>query len=86
MKEELFVDRLRWENRQKFPGTGIYVRAQVPPDNRWTSVDIEILDLPSLMAWLRSRGGDNKWAENTVALLLGHSLAEGPLLGEVGNE
>lgn len=67
----------RWEIRDQFPGTGIFVRAQVPPDNRWTSVDIEVLDLPSLMTWLRSRGGDNKWAENTVALLLGHSLEQG---------
>ena len=56
------VDPLRWEHREKFPRTGIYVRAQVPPDNRWTSVDIEVLDLESLMSWLRSRGGDNKWA------------------------
>jgi hypothetical protein len=71
------VDPLRWEHREKFPGTGIFVRAQVPPDNRWTSVDIEVLDLPSLMTWLRSRGGDNKWAESTVALLLGHKHEEG---------
>jgi hypothetical protein len=40
----------------------------------WDSVDIELLDLQSLMTWLRSRGGNNEWAENTVALLLGHSL------------
>jgi len=72
------VDPSRWEHRQEFPGTGIFVRALVPPDNRWASVDIEMLDLTSL----RSRGGDNRWAENTVALLLGHSLAEGPLKNE----
>jgi hypothetical protein len=28
----LRVDPLRWEHREKFPGTGIYVRAVVPPD------------------------------------------------------
>jgi len=75
----LRVEPLRWEHREKFPGTGMFVRAVVPPDNRWESVDIEVLDLTSLMDWLRSRGGDNKWAENTVALMLGHKLEEGPV-------
>jgi hypothetical protein len=53
--------------------TGIYVRA-TDGDN-WVSVDIAVLDKPSLLAWLRSRGGDNPWAENVVGALLGH----GPL-------
>jgi hypothetical protein len=53
--------------------TGIYVRAK--DGERWVSVDICRLDKPSLLAWLRSRGGDNPWAENTVGILLGH----GPL-------
>src|SRR5258707_927932 len=70
MKEVLTVAPERWDVRDKLDGhTSIYVRAQVPPDNRWESVDIILLDLPSLMAWLRSRGGDNRWAENTVALI-----------------
>jgi hypothetical protein len=80
MKEELSVDPGRWEVRDKLDGhTSIYVRAKVPPDNRWESVDIILLDLPSLFAWLRSRGGDNRWAENTVALMLGHKLDEPPV-------
>jgi len=80
MKEELFVDPGRWEARDKLDGhTAIYVRAKVPPDDRWESVDIILLDLPSLFIWLRSRGGDNKWAENTVALILGHKLEGGPV-------
>lgn len=50
--------------------TGIYVRAM--RGGKWDSVDIGELDRASLLAWLRSRGGDNKWAENTVGLLLDH--------------
>lgn len=52
--------------------TGIYVRAQDPATDKWGSFDIAELTHDSLMAWLRSRGGDNPWAENTVATLLGH--------------
>ncbi len=54
--------------------TGVYVRALrggIP-----ASVDIAELDAPSLLRWLRSRGGENSWAENIVGLLLGH----GPLV------
>ena len=57
--------------RCRFPETGIYVRAQ-DDKGHWGSFDIAYLDRPSLMMWLRSRGGDNPWAENTVAALLGH--------------
>jgi hypothetical protein len=52
------------------PKTGIYVRAEY--EGAWANADIAHLDRDSLMAWLRSRGGDNPWAENTVAILLGH--------------
>lgn len=52
--------------------TGIYVRA-LAPDGKAQSTDISRLDKESLLAWLRSRGGDNLWAENTVLLLLGHN-------------
>jgi hypothetical protein len=52
------------------PETGIFVR--VEHNGTFASVDIAHLDRDSLMAWLRSRGGDNPWAENTVAILLGH--------------
>lgn len=57
------------ERKQEFE-TGIFVRAQ--DDGAWVNTDISTLDKPSLLEWLRSRGGDNKWAENTVGILLGH--------------
>lgn len=50
--------------------TGIYVRAK--HDDKWGSHDIAELDRDSLRAWLRSRGGDNPWAESVVEALLGH--------------
>jgi len=51
-------------------GTGVYIRAKVKRE--WQSVDIYSLDAPSLLEWLRSRGGENVWAENTVGSLLAH--------------
>ncbi len=54
-------------------GTGIWVRAL--HDDRWDSYDIAALDKKSLLAWLKSRGGDNPFAEDLVGQLLGH----GPL-------
>ena len=69
MSTELKADPDRVD---KYSDTGIYVRAKTP-EGKWDAVDIAELDLPSLKAWLRSRGGDNEWAENTVYLLLGHS-------------
>ena len=57
---------------------GIYVRALIEVDGAgegasgWEDVDIMLLDRPSLMRWLRSRGGDNPWAEEVVARLLDH--------------
>ncbi len=50
--------------------TGIYVRAKL--DGKFGSYDISQLDAESLLIWLRSRGGENVWAENTVCILLGH--------------
>ena len=50
--------------------TGIMVRAK--SNDRWVSVDIGVLDSTSLLLWLRSRGGENEWAENVVGTLLGH--------------
>jgi len=50
--------------------TGIFVR--VLYNGKWINADIAILDKASLLAWLRSRGGENEWAENTVGILLGH--------------
>lgn len=51
--------------------TGILVRAK-DADGHWLNADITTLDLDSLKRWLRSRGGDNPWAESVVLLLLGH--------------
>jgi hypothetical protein len=62
--------------RLALPETGIYVRA-MNPQGRFASVDIVTLDRPSLMNWLRSRGGSNEWAENTVAALLGWAPPDG---------
>ena len=51
--------------------TGIFVRAQ-NTSGEWVSADIARLDRDSLFAWLRSRGGENLWAENVVLQLLDH--------------
>ncbi|MGF6641808.1 hypothetical protein [Paraburkholderia sp. MM6662-R1] len=50
--------------------TGIYVRATF--DGKRGNYDIAELDRDSLHCWLRSRGGENLFAENVVLLLLGH--------------
>ena len=55
----------------KFGETGIYVRAQ-DINGKWISCDIADLTRDSLFQWLRSRGGENPYAENVVGLLLGH--------------
>ena len=51
--------------------TGIYVRARAL-DGTYRTFDIGELTSASLLEWLRSRGGDNPWAEDVVGLLLGH--------------
>ena len=66
-KAELYVDADRLGEMD----TGIYVRAK--HGDKWDSFDIAALDAPSLLKWLRSRGGENKWAENCVGILLGHT-------------
>jgi hypothetical protein len=50
--------------------TGVLVRARLPDDS-WGNADIAELDRISLLRWLRSRGGENLWAENTVMALMG---------------
>ena len=54
--------------------TGIFVRAvhRKVDGDKFISCDIVCLTRESLFSWLRSRGGNNPWAENCVALLLGH--------------
>lgn len=64
------------EREQSFrsdgPSTGIYVRAWSDSDDKWVNADIARLDKESLLYWLKSRGGDNPWAEDVVGILLGH--------------
>lgn len=57
--------------KKGFHETGIFVRAQ-DKDGSWHTTDIAHLDSKSLITWLRSRGGKNEWAEETVGILLGH--------------
>ena len=55
--------------------TGIFVIAKY--EENFIAADISTLTTLSLVHWLRSRGGKNIWAENTVLTLLGHeSMAE----------
>ena len=67
--EEALTARLgeNWQDVQ----TGIYIRAKNTAD-RWDSLDIAWLDRVSLLAFLRSRDGDNPWAEDVCGILLGH--------------
>ena len=51
--------------------TGIFVRAQ-DESGKWHSVDILQITKESLLEWLKSGGGDNKLAENTIGILFGH--------------
>jgi hypothetical protein len=69
LDERLTID----PKRMDMPPTGIFVRAQTP-DGYYGSYDISQLDAASLQRWLRSRGGENDWAEAVVALLLGHRV------------
>ena len=57
----------------RYGKTGIYVRAR-SQSGRIVDADIAQLEGPSLLRWLRSRGGENAWAENTVGQLLGHRV------------
>lgn len=72
---EYLVDSERLEE-YKGSSTGIYVRAKTSKGTSWDNTDILFLTKESLFNWLRSRGGSNEWAENCVALLLGHDLTE----------
>lgn len=67
--DQLIVIEDRWLEESKWD-TGINVRA-LTPDGIET-VDIGVLTPESLLKWLRIDGGDNRVAENTVGVLLGH--------------
>jgi len=55
--------------------TGIYVRAK-GCNGVYGTFDIAELDDQSLTKWLRSDGGYNLLAENTVRILLGYEQKE----------
>lgn len=57
--------------RENIEGTDIYVRAETS-SGEWKSVDVVQLDKQSLLTWLKSRGGNNEFAEEVVCILLGH--------------
>lgn len=63
---ELLVD----SSRINYGNTGIFVRAK--NGAHYGSFDICELEKDSLLEWLRSRGGDNKYAEDVVGIILGH--------------
>ena len=69
--DDLHIDPQRAVMAENFPRTGIFVRAK-DQGGKHQSVDIALLNKASLLALLRSRGGQNEWAENMVGLLLGH--------------
>ena len=66
---ELLADPNRYEKCKNL--TGIFVRGK-NPKGKYEPLDIAQFDSKSLLEWLRSRGGENKWAENVVGILLGH--------------
>jgi hypothetical protein len=69
---ELTFDKDRWEaGEEVYLPTGIYIRAKTP-NGKYDTGDISMLDKDSLLVWLKSRGGDNVYAENCVGILLGH--------------
>ena len=67
---ERYEDSIEWAGTDVLIETSVFVRAKTP--DGWDSVDIATLDKSSLLSWLRSRGGDNRWAEDLVGILLGH--------------
>jgi hypothetical protein len=69
-------DRAHYEN-----ATGIHVRAK--SGEQWVSVDIACLDKRSLWAFLRARGGNNQWAEDVVAIMLGHGQFSDETVDEI---
>ena len=73
---ELHVDHLRLDSFKEDYETAIFVRA-VYPGGKVDNADIWLLDRKSFFVWLRSRGGDNLWAENVLMLVFGHEPVSG---------
>ncbi len=68
--EELRVDPDR-QKTYEFQTTGIAVQAK-DKDGNVNFFDIVHLDKESLLACLKSHGGDNRYAEDIIGILLGH--------------
>ena len=66
---QLYVDELRFRSPLT-PETGIFVRADY--QGKVISTDLSTLTKESLLEWLKSRGGNNPWAEDTVGVILGY--------------
>lgn len=65
---DLKVDPARM---QEWDGvSGIQVRGTL--NGQAGTVDVAVLDKASLRLWLRSRGGNNPFAEDAMAMALGH--------------
>jgi len=58
--------------------TGLPIRAKFEPHDRVYTTDIYLLTKESLLEWLKSRDGDNAWAEDVVGILLGHGHLHPP--------
>ena len=69
------------ETRVDVGETGIFVRALCK--GKWGSHDIATLYKESLLKFLRSREGDNPWAEDVIGILLGHGHLHQPDQGSV---
>jgi hypothetical protein len=72
--EDIRLEDLHGDPERGDGSTGILVRAR--RGEHWCSMDIGELDRDSLMRWLRSRGGENPWAENVVLIMLGHKAEQ----------
>jgi len=64
--------------RMNYPDSGYYVRAY--RDGKIGTYDIVNLTRDSLFAWLRSRGGENEWAESVIFGLFGHEQPKTSLI------
>jgi len=73
-------------NRREYDGnTGIFVRAKC--EGKWGSHDIAELSADSLLNWLRSDGGCNALAENTLLALFNHEqIAQAALNARAGGD
>lgn len=72
---DLRVSETRFEEHGDDALTGIFIRAQ-DGAGRWHSVDIAVLDRPSLIEFVTSRGEVSEWAQGIILHLLGWPMSE----------